>query len=236
MRSLPDLFPLNRHPRIAGFTLIEVLVAIVIFALISVFSVQGFLMVANMEQRSREEVEAEKNFHQIWSLIGQDLLHMRQRPIRDQFGIVDGAYIAGRDPYLVEFTRGGLPSLPISPGGMMRVAYRLSDENELIRVIWPSLDSPLTDEQQERVLMTGVAEVQFEQLNQNNFYEPIWPPLNIQGNSESLMPRMVRVSIETLSGLEMTRVIPGVEQVSAAAGGGRGNQNPDQLENGAGDS
>lgn len=220
IRQIPNL-PMTRSAHSSGFTLIEVLVAIVIFALLSVFSVQGFLMVANMEQRNREETAAEQEFHQLWSLIGQDLLHIRQRPIRDQFGIVDGAYIAGRDPYLVEFTRGGLPGLPISPGGMMRVAYRLSDEGELIRTTWLALDSPSIDEVQERTLMSGIAEVQFEQLNQSNYFEAIWPPLNSPQNSEELMPRMIRVTLETLDGLEMTRLMPGVTQVSAS-GGGRG--------------
>lgn len=202
-----------------GFTLIEVLVAVVIFALLSIFSVQGFLMVANMEQRDRELAAAEQDLHKVWSLVGQDLLHLRQRSTRDQFGTVEGAYIAGFDPYLVEFTRGGLPSLPNSPGGMMRVAYRLSDENELIRVTWPALDGSASDEVQERVLMEGVAEVQFEQLNQNNYFEPIWPPLNVQQNTEQLMPRMIRITIETLDGLEMSRLMPGISQVTQAGGG-----------------
>lgn len=208
----------------AGFTLIEVLVAIMIFALLSVFSVQGFLMVANMEQRNRDAVAGEQAFHKVWSVIAQDILHLRQRPTRDQFGVVEGAYIAGIDPYLVEFTRGGLPSLSVSPGGMMRVAYRLSEENELIRTSWPALDSPITDDIQERVLMTGVSEVQFEQLNQNNFFESIWPPLNQQENTENLMPRMIRVTIETIDGLQMTRLLPGIATVAnGRQSGGGGN-------------
>ncbi len=194
----------------SGFTLIEVLVALIIFALLSVFSVQGFLMVANMEQRNREEVAPEQAFHALWALIGQDLLHIRQRPTRDQFGVIESAYIAGVDPYLVKFTRGGLPSLPVSPGGMMRVAYSLSDEGELIRATWPALDAPSTDEVQERVLMEGVADVQFEQLNPENYFETVWPPLNLQGSGENLMPRMIRVTIETVDGLTMTRLLPGV--------------------------
>lgn len=184
-------------------------------------------MVANMEQRDRELAAAEQEMHRVWSLIGQDILHLRQRSTRDQFGTVEGAYIAGIDPYLVEFTRGGLPSLPNSPGGMMRVAYHLSDENELIRVTWPALDGSPGDEVQERVLMEGVAEAQFEQLNQNNYFEPIWPPLNVQQNTEHLMPRMIRVTIETLDGLVMSRLMPGIAQVSGAGrqqGGQGGNE------------
>ena len=195
-------------------------------------------MVANMEQRDREENAAEQSLYKIWSLVGQDLLHIRQRPIRDQFGVIDGAYVAGRDPYLVEFTRGGLPSLPISPGGMMRVAYRLSEEGELIRTIWPALDSPTNTEVQERVLMSGVAEVQFEQLNQNNYFESIWPPLNSAESSENLMPRMIRVRLETEGGLELTRLLPGVTQVSAPGagrqGGAGGGADQDQPASGSG--
>jgi len=198
--------------------------AVLIFALLSVFSMQGFLMVLNMERRDREAIVVEQSLHKVWALLGQDLLHIRQRPTRDQFGSVEGAYIAGSDPYLVEFTRGGLPSLPVSPGGMMRVAYRLSEDSELMRVTWPALDAPVTDEVQERVLMTGIAEVQFEQLNQNNFFESIWPPLNSPQGSEDLMPRMIRVTLETLDGLTMTRLLPGVAQVTAAAGGRGGGQ------------
>lgn len=205
---------------VSGFTLIEVLVALIIFALLSVFSVQGFLMVANMEQRNRDAVASEQAFHALWSLIGQDLLHIRQRPTRDQFGVVEGAYVASVDPYLVEFTRGGLPSLPVSPGGMIRVAYSLSDDGELIRTTWPALDAPISDDVQQRVLMDGIAEVQFEQLNEDNYFESVWPPLNFQGNGANLMPSMIRVSIETIDGLTMTRLLPGVTGLDQNRGRG----------------
>ncbi|GAF77200.1 unnamed protein product [marine sediment metagenome] len=216
-----------RNRRNNGFTLIEVLVAISIFAMLSIFSVQGFLLVANMEQRNREEVATEQAFHRVWSLIGQDLLHIRQRPIHDQFGVVSGAYIAGRDPYLVEFTRGGLPSVSVAPGGMMRIAYRLSDEGELIRTTWSALDTPDIDDFQERVIMTGLVEAQFEQLNDSNYFESLWPPLNAQGETANIMPRMIRVTLETMDGLALTRLMPGLTTVGAIApgdGNGGGNE------------
>lgn len=216
-----------------GFTLIEVLIAISIFAMLSIFSAQGFLLVVNMEQRNRDEVAVEQSFHKVWSLIGQDLLHIRQRPILDQLGTVSGAYMAGRDPYLVEFTRGGLPSLPVAPGGMMRVAYRLSDEGELIRITWSALDSADIDDVQERVIMSGLAEVQFEQLNDSNYFEEIWPPLNTQGDTANLMPRMIQVSLQTIDGLEMRRLMPGIiPATTGGSGGGRGRNGSDGDEAG----
>ena len=214
--------PFEPRPAAKGFTLIEVLIAISIFAMLMIFSIQGFLLVANMEERNRESLAVEQNFHRAWSLIGQDILHLRSRPIKDQFGTEQGAYIAGREPYLVEFTRGGLPSLPVAPGGMMRVAYHLSDEGELIRTTWSALDTIDIEDVQEQVVLAGLEEVKFEQLNNNNYFEEIWPPLNQQGNAANLMPRMIQVSFSTLDGIELTRLIPGIETLAVGGNGGRG--------------
>ena len=177
---------------------------------------------ANMEERNRESLAVEQSFHRAWSLIGQDILHLRSRPIKDQFGTEQGAYIAGREPYLVEFTRGGLPSLPVAPGGMMRVGYHLSDEGELIRTTWSALDTLDIEDLQEQVILAGLAEVKFEQLNNNNYFEEIWPPLNQQESALNLMPRMIQVSFSTLDGIELTRLIPGVETLAVGGNGRRG--------------
>ena len=213
-----------------GFTLIEVLIAISIFAMLMIFSIQGFLLVANMEERNRESLAVEQNFHRAWSLIGQDFLHLRSRPIKDQFGTEQGAYIAGREPYLVEFTRGGLPSLPTSPGGMMRVAYHLSDEGELIRTTWSALDTLDIEDLQEQVIISGLEEVSFEQLNNDNYFEEIWPPLNQQESAVNSMPRMIQVSLRTADGIELSRLIPGIATPAAGGNGARG-----QNAGGAGD-
>ena len=223
--------------RALGFSLIEVLVALTIFSVLMIFSIQGFQLVSNMEIRSRDEVSIEQNFHRAWSLIGQDFLHLRTRPIRDQFGSESGAYIAGRNPYLVEFTRGGLPSLPTAPGGMIRVAYYLSDEGELVRSTWSALDTLDIEDVQEQVIMSGLEEVVIEQLNPNNFYEEIWPPLNFQGNTATLMPQMIRITLRDIYGMELVRLMPGIGSIALPGNGGQGgggnNGNDEDAEDGA---
>ena len=210
------------YKRSSGFTLLEVLIAIAIFALIMVFSLQVVAFMTNTEQRSRDEASIEQSFHRAWSLIGQDFFHLRARPIRDQFGTETGAYVAGRNPYLVEFTRGGLPSLPTAPGGMMRVAYSLSDEGELVRSTWNALDTLDIEDAQQQVIMSGLEEVVFEQLNPNNFYEEIWPPLNFQGNTATLMPQMIRITLRDSYGTELVRLMPSIGSIALPTNGGQG--------------
>ena len=211
MSSFPARSPANSR----GFSLIEILMALTIFALVAVFATQGFYLVAEMEHRDRERNRPEQQLFRAWSIISQDLLHLRARPVRNQFGDRAGAYIAGRNPYLVEFTRGGLPTLSGSAGGMMRIAYQLDDQGRLLRLTWPALDVPQPTEPDRLVVLEGVSSARFEQLSVDNNFIAVWPPLNIPGDTAELMPRMIRVVLQTSDGMEMNRLLPGIATLTA---------------------
>ena len=211
----------------AGFTLIEVLVALLILVLTLVFAYRTFYGVAAMEMRSRQDSELRQDLFRAWSVVSQDLLHMRARPVRGQLGEFEPAYRAGAEPYLLEFTRGGLPSMPVSPGGMMRVAYQLDDEGGLYRVSWPGLDAPEAIEPQQRLLVSGLQEFTVEQLGSDNFFSPLWPPINQENAPLNLLPRMVRVSLVTLDGFEFSRLLPGVMPQPLPRENGRGDEQQD---------
>lgn len=209
----PILSPNSRQPRLgrtSGFSLIEVLVALLIFVFVTLVAYQGFFAVAHMESRSREDADTRQDLFRAWYTVGQDLLHMRARPVRGQLGDAEPAYLAGREPYLIEFTRGGLPSLPVSPGGMMRVAYRLTDEGDLFRVTWPALDAPESVEPTELLLLSDLESVTFEHLGSDNFYVQPWPPVNLESPPLDLMPRMVRLRMRLQNGIEIERLLPGL--------------------------
>jgi general secretion pathway protein J len=133
--------------RARGFTLLELLVAIGIFALISAIA-YGTLI--NM-LTTRDRLDAERVFWRSLSLtflrIEDDLSQTRNRPVRDIDGLtVINAFIppamntGGQDEPVLEFTRGGTA---ITGDGnksdMQRVGYRLKD-GVLQRLVWPALD------------------------------------------------------------------------------------------------
>lgn len=197
----------------SGFTLIEIVVALVIFSLISIMGYEAMNGAIDYHNRSRVAYEWQNQLHKSNAIIMQDILHLRPRPIRDRLGGQERAYHTTDPDYVVQFTRGGLPSVQGSTlGGMQRVAYSVSDENELLRWTWKTLDAFVTEEPNSQVLMEEVKSLEFFHLNSRNEFEEDWPPLNETISIDSL-PRLIRFELELINGDKIERTMPGVENL-----------------------
>jgi general secretion pathway protein J len=214
-----------------GFTLIEVLVALVVFSVLSVLGYQGLAAVLDYEQRSRTAYEEQMQLHRATSILLQDFIHLRPRPTRDRLGGRNRAYQTTDPDYEVSFVRGGLPSVPGSSfGGMQRIAYSVSDEDELLRWVWPVLEAFTEAEPESSVLMGSVESFEVFQLNAANEFEENWPPLN-ETLREEVLPRMIRLEITMLNGATVERLIPGVETVPPFNGENNGGDEQDGDDN-----
>jgi general secretion pathway protein J len=199
-----------------GFTLIEVLVALVIFAVLSVLGYQGLAAILDYEQRSRTAYEEQMQLHRATAVLLQDFIHLRPRSTRDRLGGRNRAYQTTDPDYIVSFVRGGLPTVPGSSfGGMQRVAYSVSDDDELLRWVWPVLDSFTEIDPDSTVLINVVDSFEVYQLNAANEFEENWPPLN-ETLPDDVLPRMIRLEIILSEGITIERLIPGVESLSSA--------------------
>ena len=196
--------------RFGGFTLIEIVVALVVFSVLSVLLYQGFSILTDYERRKRSDYDSHNELQHAWVVILQDLLHVRARPERVRLGGSTYAYHTQHPEYLITFTRGGLPLVPGAPAGLQRVAYSLSDDGELLRWVWPTLDSFLENEPDSVTLMGGLRKLEFLHLNLANEFEPDWPPLRSSIPLHQV-PRMIQVRIELSSGETYERLIPGIE-------------------------
>lgn len=165
-RGTGDSAPRPSIRLIRGFTLLELLVAIGVFALFSTMAYGGLMQILE----SRDRVDAERAY---WSglaraflRIEDDLLHARERSVRGVAGTPLPAFIgqptdtrAVADPPL-EFTRGGV--LTLSEGArsdLQRVAYKFEDER-IVRLTWPVLDRAPTTTANETVLLEDVEDFQ----------------------------------------------------------------------------
>jgi len=224
-----------RFKKSRGFTLIEIIVALMIFAILAVLAHQGLAAVLDYNARSRANYSEQTDLHRASAILLQDISHLRPRVIRDRLGGQLRPYSTEDSDYEVVFTRGGLPSIAGSSlGGLQRVAYSVSEDKELIRWSWPTLDSFVEEEPRSQVLMREVNRITFEQLNVSNVYEENWPPLNSNiGLAE--LPRMIRVELELENGLTIERLYPGLETAPQVARQGQPG-NSGQGNNGQGDS
>lgn len=162
-----------------GFTLLELLIASIIFAIMSVMAYGGLSNVLDNSKSSQQSLKRLQQVQQSVSVLNRDFSQIIQRGIRDEYG--------NRQPYLttgnnldnlIEFTRGGM----VNPANLLRshllrVAYRFDDE-KLVRLQWPQLDRAQGIEAKQSTLIDNVEKVTIRFLDENAEWQEQWPPLN----------------------------------------------------------
>lgn len=190
---------------IKGFTLLEMVVTIAIFAFIYVW-VASFLGSAlqGREQLNANASIMERNQRAI-TYLTLDFEQLISRPVRDPYGDPQPA-IVGRDNY-VEFTRLGWSN----PFGlrqrseMQRVIYALED-GKLYRRYWPVLDTNVATEYQEDVLIDKVARftVRYLDLTPQGEWQwlELWPDVTLAAVPvwQQRLPKSIEVEIELEDG------------------------------------
>jgi len=182
---------------IRGFTLLEVLVAIGIFALFSVMAYGGVSRMLNDRARLEEENRFWRELSMVFLRLEDDLRHARNRAIRDIDGRplppfqgqpTDTRVLA--DPSL-EFTRGGVAVFgDIRRSDLLRVAYRLSD-GVLQRLTWPVLDRAPLSKPAESPLLEEVDEFEVQFYGSGVAAKlDRWPPPN-----KTDLPRAVELTL-----------------------------------------
>lgn len=196
------LIPRSRD---GGFTLAELLVAIAIFSVLSVFAYQGlrnFLTArAIVESRNDGFLRMTKCF----SLLQHDLESLVARPVRDELG--DALPAVEGNPNteaLLALTR-HTPWAPMARPGtdLKRIEYYFKGEN-LIRRTWNVLDRLPDSSYFEQALIDGVAAVDFRFYDQTEWVEE-WPRARGVGDLARL-PGAISVEITFANGRAIKRI------------------------------
>jgi len=150
-----------------GFTLIEVLIALAIFSVMSIMAYGGLKTVLNARNGTERAAERLNEIQMAFNLIQQDMQHIASRSIRDEYAQEKRAVELGIGGVnAIEFTRGGNNN-PRRAGRstLYRVAYLWDEsEGELKRLIWTTLDRASGNVPQEKVLLRGVSGITFDEV------------------------------------------------------------------------
>ena len=194
----------KRLDRYHGFTLLEVLIAIAITALIGLGSWQLLNSAIRTYELGQESLQALSALQRAQLSIERDFSQVLPRAIRDEFGDYQAAIKDGEDFYTVELTRAGWRNpLQQKRSELQRVAYELTD-GELLRHHWKVLDRAQDSEPTTRRLLEGVERFEIAYLNDSDAWIDEWPPLDNASDGESrdrmtryaLLPKAVRVELE----------------------------------------
>ena len=142
---------------VAGFTLVEVLIAMAITALISMVAYTGLSSALSGAKSLRSASDRVHEINQTWALLSRDLRQVVNRPVVDEFGLVVPALMGGemaREP--LTLTRAGWHNSTAAPRStLQRVRWWLEDER-LWRGYFPVLDRTAGTEPVETAILDGV--------------------------------------------------------------------------------
>ena len=194
-----------------GFTLIEILIALAVFAILATITSSVLYNAFTTRTRVNEQSERLNELQLAISLIQQDTSQTVERPIRSNDMRLLSAFI-GQTSY-VEFTRDG----DVSPGNiekrstLKRVAY-VCQQGALIRRTWSTLDRINQNIYEDKSLLTRLTHCHFGYLNQNLQILPEWREQAVGSNqSKEPFPKAIQVNMTLQDQGEITLlfILPG---------------------------
>ena len=199
-----EQFP-NRQ---SGFTLMEILVALFIFAVVGLISAQLLGRTVNAYKVLDDRGQRLGQIHRAMLVVERDMLQFRNRPIRMAQGEPLPALMIG-DEGALSMTRGGWRNPLQRPRSeLQRVGYRMQDE-KLVRAYWSVLDRRGDQEPISQTLLEGVEELEFFAIDQNGEEHKFWPPKAGQGAGQLQIAGLVlRVSMVPLGIVERVWEVP----------------------------
>lgn len=187
-----------------GFTLIEIMLALFIFAILAMIAATGLFAVIKSRDITTKHVNRLLALQIANVIIQRDILQAIDRPITDKNGQPLPAFIL-KNNYM-EFTRAGFtnPFGTYRRSNLQRVAY-VYQGNDLIRETWLHLDRAPTAKPTKKVLLKNILKYKVILLGNDKKTYNSWP-LPRTNNQYHPIPKGVEIFL-TLKGLgTMNRV------------------------------
>jgi general secretion pathway protein J len=193
-----------------GFTLIEVLVSLAVFAILAALAYGTLNQTLASSVALSERMNRLQAVQRTMRVLSEDLIQLAPRPVRDELGDqYAAALLTSFDSgFALELTRGGWRNpLALPRGTLQRAAYRIEDD-QLVRYHWNVLDRTLSNEIIGVTLLDGVESVVFRFMRDNGEWTDQWPP---QGTSGPVALRQRPRAVEIILTLQpegtLTRLI-----------------------------
>ena len=228
MKHEPVIFP----ARARGFTLIEVLSALLILSLLALMSYRGLSAVLDAREHTRNETDKWRRVSAFFARFERDVQLAAPRPVRTASsdaaiggtigagtatatttGTTTGTAIGsppGTEPawrgeaVTLDQTRLEFSRFAATDGvdTARRIAYRLNEKNEIELWLWPGLDIAPNTQPERYPVLAGVKTFELQYLSPTLLWVNVWP----SAATDPPIPQAVRLRIVLASSEEIVRV------------------------------
>ena len=199
--------PLARASR--GFTLIELMTAALILALLGAMAYRALGVVLDARTATRLEADKWRRVGNFMERFERDLRHAAQRSVRAGDGQA-AAWLGRNAPEtgaVLEISRLGGEGMEggaaaAGAAGGRRLAYRRNASGEIELLLWPALDAAPGIQPARHPVLSGVTRFDLQYLNAAVGWVNAWPGSSIDAS----LPRAVRLAITLAPGEDIVRV------------------------------
>lgn len=193
-----------------GFTLIEIMVAVAIFAVMSVMAWGALGRSLSDAEMLTDRMDRLQSIQRSMRFLTNDLSQLAPRSVRNELGDTQLPALLSSisGDFALELTHGGWNNPAGLPRGtQQRSAYRL-EEDKLVRYHWNVLDRTYSNEPVVTVMLDNVESLFFLFYDDSGASSESWPPQNAVGSTSArVRPRAVEVVLSLGDVGEITRLV-----------------------------
>ncbi len=184
-----------------GFTLIEILTALLVLSLLALMSYRGLGAVLDAREHVKQETEKWRRVAAFFGRFERDIQLVSPRPVRTSTGLAPAwlGEAPGSPAAHLEFSRFA------STDGVdtaRRIGYYLNDKQEIELWLWPGLDVAPDTRPQRYAVLAGVTAFELQYLGPDLVWANAWP----NTPTAQPLPLAVRVRLVLASKDEIVRV------------------------------
>ena len=188
-----------------GFTLIEILSALLVLSLLALMSYRGLGAVLDAREHTRNETDKWRRVASFFARFERDVQLAAPRPVRSITSTSTGTAppwrgeVSAEEQSRLEFSRFAATE---GVDTARRIAYRLNEKNEVELWLWPGLDIAPDTLPARHPVLADVKTFELQYLNPGLVWVDVWP----SAPTDPFIPQAVRLRIVLASSEEIVRI------------------------------
>lgn len=185
-----------------GFTLLEILIALFVFTILSVLLTQALRTVIEAQSATEEKANRLRTMQFALFLLQRDISQAFDRPIINAKGKEEQSFIG--DARGFDFSHLGRADAlgAFAQSAIERTAY-VFDHETLSRQTYSVLDQAPSSQAHTRILLKNINKMRFQYLDQAGHFQKKWPPDQNQGDA---LPRAIQLDFDLMNWGELQQL------------------------------